>query len=188
MIEQPSYIRIEQKPSLCGPACLEMIFTRRGKPVSQEKLALMLDTKVPPGHETAYTLPIPITTDPAKAGTTLEVFSIKVPQISRQLGIPLRTTIYHMTDINNLSEFLSKHLQAGNDVMVNFKDVLNKEKSGLGHFALISKAAEENIELCDPWAGNKAFYTVSDNSLAEQINTKTLTGEKRGIVVFSTAD
>lgn len=184
--QSPQYSRVEQRPSLCGPASMEMIFKRRGAAVDQLQIAQALNTKVPASLSASYEGLLKVSKDPAKAGTDLDVFVGKrMRKAAERFGVPLEASLYHMDQVPNLPQFLEEHLKAEDDILVNFIDDLNKAQTGLGHYALVSAIEGSQVELCDPWPGNDAFYSANLEALAERMDTIDALGNRRGIVVFS---
>jgi len=185
---KPPYTHVAQKLSLCGSTCLEMILRRRGvkgKDVDQEQLALALGTTIPehiPGH---YSLELPVAEDPLKASTDLSAFvGEPIKDVFRRFNLKLETKIYYIDAIGDLGQFLENNLRQGNDILVNYIDVLGKSKGGAGHYALVSGKEGKAATLCDPWEGNDNFYDVSIDDLAKQIDTIDPLGNRRGIVIF----
>lgn len=178
-----AYKHLVQKLSLCGPTCLQMVLFRRGIWIEQEQIAKEIGVKVPESASKTYHTQLPIGQNLDELGISLIDFkSQKIHDFFAKHQIPLRATVYFTGEISDPADFITKHLQAGHDIMVNFWMGYFKDDQK-GHYGLISGLNGDTVTICDPWLENKSFWETDLQVLIKTM-TKEFDGEERGFVVF----
>ena len=180
-----NYKHLVQKPSLCGPTCVQMILLRRGIWVDQEEIAKEIGVKIPEEESGVFYIPLPIGKTQKEFGISLVDFnSKKMSDFLNKRNIPLRVTVYFMNEITDAGQFIADNLEKGNDVMANFWMKPFKEDLDMGHFSIISGIEENTVTICDPWPTNKSFWETHIKELMKTMRN-TFDGQERGFVVFN---
>lgn len=177
------YKHLVEKPSFCGPACLQMILLRRGIWIDQEEIAKEIGARILPKEKDFFTIKFPISAN--DAGINLVEFDTKkVKKFFKKYKLKLTTEVVHISKIKDCKTFIKKHLAKGNDLMANFHMSYYKKSKNWGHFNLIDKIQGNIVTFCDPWPSNKSFWKTTIADLIASMNKK-FDGKERGFVVFS---
>lgn len=180
-----NYKHLVQKPSLCAPTCLQMIFLRRDIWVEQEEIAKEIGIKIPESESESFYISLPIGKTKEEFGISLIDFkNNKVKEFLNKHVPSLKATVYFISKIDDVIKFISNNLEKGNDVIANFWLKHFKKELDIGHFSLISEIDGDEITICDPWPENKSFWKTEVNELTKAMSDA-FDGKERGFVVFS---
>ncbi len=179
------YYHLVEKPSLCGPTCIQMILLRNDIMMDQEEIAEKVNARVFPHEAKYFTLKLKTTTDNKEAGINLVEFGeIIVRNFFSNLRPALASKVFLISNINNVKDFIKTNIDNGNDLIANFHMKYIDEKRAFGHFVLIDEIKKGTILLCDPDAKSPSYWTTTVDQLTGAMDKK-IDGIERGFVVIS---
>lgn len=182
---QYRYKHLVEKPSLCGPTCVQMMLLRRGVFIDQEQIAKELGAKILPGEQSSFSIKLELAKNPKDAGISLGEFSeTKIKNFFTKHKVPLLSEVFYIRKVKDVKRFIKENLTKGNDIMANFHMRYFDKKKNWGHFNLIEAINANTITFCDPWPENKSFWKTSIKGLVASMDKK-IDGKERGFVVFS---
>ena len=120
---KPRYIPLVQKPFCCNVTCLAMILYRRGYGLfDQEKLAKFFDVRVSPEARKTFTVRLGLYSSVGfdEGIKTIESAAL-VNQFFRKQKISLLATAVRASEIKDLNRFITKHLNANDDLWIEYK-------------------------------------------------------------------
>ncbi len=184
---KPPYKHIVQKPSFCGPCCVQMILFRQGMWVDQEKMASELDAGISRERKNIYMLKYKIVKDKksVRLGVSLKDMGKRLNTLFRKHKLKLRSEIFHASQITNPKEFIADNMRSGNDMIIDFWLRQKSPEKGVGHYVLISEIDTKNnkITVCDPDYDSKAFWKIDIDEMMRLMD-KSWDGNERGMVVI----
>lgn len=179
------YKHLVEKPSLCGPACIQMILLRRGVWIDQEEIAKEVGARIMPKEYKFFSLKFRLSKDPNDAGINLVEFDKKrVKYFFKKHKLTINSEVFHISKISNVKKFIKENLDKGNDVMVNFHMSYFDKSKKWGHFNLIEKIKGDVITFCDPSPESKSYWITTISNLVASMDKK-IDGKERGFVIFS---
>jgi len=162
-----------------------MILLRRGIWVEQEEIAKKIGIKIPRSESKFFYISLLIGKIKKEFGISLIDFKNKrIKEFLNKYDTSLHATVYFVSEIDNVPQFILNNLKKGNDVMINFWFKYFKKELNMGHFSLISEINENQITICDPWPENKSFWKTDVNELIKAMGN-TFDGRERGFIVFN---
>lgn len=177
------YKHLVEKPSFCGPACLQMILLKRGIWMDQEEIAKEIGARIMPKEVNYFTIKFPISSD--DAGINLIEFDTKkVKSFFKRHKCNVTSEVVHISKIKDVKKFIKEHLDKDHDLMANFHMSYYDKSKNWGHFNVIEKIQGNNITFCDPWPQNKSYWTTTIADLVVSMDKK-FDGKERGFVIFS---
>jgi len=179
------YKHLVEKPSMCGPACLQMILLRRHIWIDQEIIAKEIGARIMPSEKEYFTLRFTVSKNPKNAGINLVDFNKKqVRDFFKKHQLKIKIEVIHISKIKDVKKFIKENLDKRNDLMVNFHMGYFDKSKDWGHFNLIDGIKGDKITFCDPWPRNKSYWTTTISDLVAAMDKKT-DGRERGFIVFS---
>lgn len=176
------------RPFMCVPACINMIFKRRGfNSYDQLELGSRLDLVVPNDLPTIY--PGMRTSDDMNQwGVPPHNLEALLNRLFSDLGLNLYHKYFpvHNIPTSSLIDFISDNLQLGNDSMIGF-DYFTVYGNGehVGHTSLISKtdSTQDLIWLTDP-----EYVPDNDRPIRYERLIHGMEVKKDGIWIFTSKD
>ena len=175
----PPYKHLVQKIHLCGVTCLQMVLFRRNIWLEQEELAQTMGARIRSKSQHLFRLPLKI--DDHDAGLNLWEFPNNNSWLEQH---HLKAEMFKLSQIDDLKEFITKNLQKGNDLIVNFKRTAYYPEKEWGHYALINSITEDQIELCDPSPQGKPYWKTPLTKLQHAMDNS-WDNQERGIIIIS---
>ncbi len=184
----PPYKHLVQKPSLCGPACIQMVILRRDLGwIDQEEIAKDLGARIGRKQVGSFNTKLKIAKDADETDRGLQLKEFKQKKIRAffaKYKLPLKAEVFFVSSVKDTKNFIQKNIKAGNDMMVNFHHKPFHKEKDWGHFVLISGITGDKVTLCDPGTTNKSFWEAPVAKLVTSMEKKHDHLE-RGFVVFS---
>lgn len=177
------YKHLVEKPSLCGPVCLSMIFLRRGVWIDQEVIAKEIEATILPKEVDFFSIKLGTSKNSSDAGLNLVDFDKSgVKKFFKKYE--LFPQVVYISEIKNVKHFINENMGKGNDLMANFHMGYFDKSKNWGHCNLIDEIQGDSITFCDPWPQSKSYWSVTISDLAASMDKK-IDGKERGFVVFS---
>ena len=178
MTARKHYPPEKAEPLMCVPACLNMIFRRRGlEPIPQKLIAVELGLVVPLRLQNSFPLAC-ISEDSRDWGVHPQDERTSLKGFFDRQRIPLEEKFYLSSQIPTsfgYAEFLSLALESGNDVIVGY-DYATVFRSGgnVGHVSLICDvdSAKDVAWILDPESADEGPMHVLLRDLVAGVRTQ----------------
>lgn len=180
------YTPLTQQKYCCLPCCIQWVMLRRGiKLISQDEMARDLGIVIAPEDQRLFNVK-----QQTKKGSIYGTLTYKIPQFLKKHKISLTVKRYYPSKIENIEQFITNNLQAGNDIIVSFNmAAYAKPESGVnyGHSCLVcairSAKNETIITLGDPAYTHRKFFDIKLSALLDGMSTKY--GKEKSFKVFN---
>lgn len=187
----PPYKHLVQKPSLCGPACLQMVILRRDLGwIDQEEIAKELGARIGRKQVSSFNTKLKIAKDEDETDRGLQLKEFKEKKVHDFFAkhkLSLKAEVFFISQVKNPKSFIQESIKAGNDLMVNFHHKPFHKEKNWGHFVLVSEISGDKVTLCDPGTTSKIFWQAPLEKLVRSMEKK-YDPLERGFVVFSSSN
>lgn len=153
----PKYEPVDQLPYCCVPACLQMVFSRRGLKVpDQKKIGYKLGLAVPEGYREQF--PGALTEQPSSGwGTQIQNETYSLGAFLKSQSLPLEFVYHFPKSVENLRETLVRIVSSNDDAIVCFNHEVLYPGSGAdwGHVSLVQILDDERVYLVESEKGQE---------------------------------
>ena len=179
------YKHLLQKPSMCGPACIQMVLLRKGMWMDQEEIAEKVNARIFADQKDFFSKKLRITKDDIEVGIRLREFGEeRIRNFFKNLKPSLKTEIFQVSEIKEVKDFIKENLNKNNDIIANIHMRYFDKKRKFGHFVLVSEIKGDRVTLCDPSPNSQNLWITTIDKLVKSMSKK-IDGLERGFAIIS---